>query len=511
MIKEIISSNINRFLNWKMIIVYAIYGVFCFYEKLKAINVGLNFFEYTSEVLCNQHHIVYFMVPVYFLSIMNFLTERSNFTMIRVKKYKNYFISKCISYFLIAFLFVFLALITLFIMGFGLSLKNEYAITLDYSMFYIGPNFIHIFTTPLILLLAQSLHMILGFTFLSIVSEAIYIFFNNRSVLLGILGVSFVFTVFSASGKLDINISPFLLNTYTSISNTPNFFIKTILTEIVVFAFLLFIVSKFWYKKIISFEIFKNLYINNWSMRKLLNKRFLLVVAMLLSIVNITLYLIADLTYFSDYISLQFIGYGYGYFNTLTFSALLITMCTPLFFQSYFLEEEIKNNSCFVKVRYGNRLTYLKHMLSSFFVFAVSYILLLFIIAFLECLIIGFTNGLLLNSENSGFFNMAFSDILLKALLLKCLELYMILLLSLAITIYIKRTAISFFVIISGYFLNIFDFSLNKYNPFGLSSTIRWGVESSNGISFLSAFSILCIANIILLTFLVLKGQKKII
>jgi len=494
-----------------MIVVYAIYGVFCFYEKLKAIKIGLNFFEYASEVLCNQHHIVYFMVPVFFLTIMNFLTEQSNFTMIRVKKYRNYFISKCITYFLISFLFVFLALTTLFIMGFGLSLQNEYAITLDYSMYYIGPNFKHIFTTPLMLILAQSLHLILGFTFLSIVSEAIYIFFNSRSVLLGILGVSFVFTVFSASGKLDINISPFLLNTYTSINNTPNFLIKTILTEIVVCVFLLFIVSKFWYKKIINFETFKNSYFNNWNIKKLLNKRFLLVVAMLLSIVNFTLYLIADLTYFSDYISLQLMGYGYGYFNTLTFSALIIIMCTPLFFQSYFLEEELINNSCFVKVRYGNRLTYLKQMLSSFFIFAVSYIFLLFTIALLEGLIISFTNGLLLNSENSGFFSMAFSAIILKALLLKCLELYMILLLSLAITIYIKKTAISFFLILIGYFLNIFDFSFNRYNPFGLSSIIRWGVESRNHISFLSAFSILCIVNIILLTFLALKGQKKII
>lgn len=186
-------------------------------------------------------------------------------------------------------------------------------------------------------------------------------------------------------------------------------------------------------------------------------------------------------------------------------------MCTPLFYQSYFLEEEFKNNSCFVKIRYPSRFAYLKQMLSSFLIFSIFYILFLFITVFLESIMISLISSLLLHSENSGLFSMAFSTDILKALFLKCLELYMVLLLSLTITIYTRKASISFLLIIGGYSLNIFGFTLNKYNPFGLSSTIRWGMETNYQFSFSSALFILCIANMILLTFLALKGQQKII
>lgn len=251
---------------------------------------------------------------------MNLLTEQSSFTMIRVEKYRNYFISKCISYLLISLLFVLCALITLSMVGLGLPLRNEYTETLNYPMI-IGSSLSDLYKTPLMLVLAQSLQLILGFTFLSIISEVIYIFFKNKTILLLALGTSYVFTVFHVSGKLDVDLSKFLISTYTTLRNTPNYFITTIVTEVIVVFFLLYIVSHFWHKKV-DFETFKDTLFDNWNMKNLLNKRFLLVSFILLTIVNITLYLNADLTNFSDFIYLPLSGYGYGYFNTLTFSAL---------------------------------------------------------------------------------------------------------------------------------------------------------------------------------------------
>lgn len=510
-IKEIIRSNIDRMLNWRLLGFFAVYGLFSFLFKISALQIGLNFFEYVSELFCNQHTIVYFLIPVYFLIVFNLLAETSNFVITRVGKFKNYFMSKCFSYLVISSIIVIGMLSILFIMGLGLPFINKYVLTLEYASNFIGPSFIHMFATPLSLILAQSVHMILGLTFLSIVLESIYIIFNNKNISLIVLGISYIFTIFSASGKLSTGLSPFLINTYTTLSNDQSFLIKTILIEILFFILLFFAISKYWYIKIAPFRYLAEHSIHNWSIKRLLHKKFIYTSSILLILVNISLYLTLDTTCFSDYIYVQFLGYGTGYFNVLFFSIFLIVMCTPLFFQSYFLQEELQNNCCFVKIRYNSKLAYLKQMLLTFFIFTTFYIILFSLVTFLVGLIIALKSGTLLSSGNYNFAGFDLLIIIGKAFLLKGLEIYMILLLSLTISIYTKKIGLAFFIPFIGYTINIFEFGFNKFNPFGISSIARWGITTDYNISFSHALLILCMANTILLIFLIFKGQKNII
>jgi len=272
-----------------------------------------------------------------------------------------------------------------------------------------------------------------------------------------------------------------------------------------------FAVSKFWYLKASDLKLLVNFLVNNLSIKKLISKKFIFIATILLVLANITLYLISNSVSPIDYIYVQFIGYGFGYFNILTFSTLLIVMCTPLFFQSYFLQEQLQNNYCFVKIRYGNRLAYLKQLLLTFMVFATLFIILFSAITFLGSFVVALKNGMSLNDVNNNFIGLDFWTVITKALLLKWLEIYMVLLLSLTISIYTKNTGLSFFIPLIGYLLNVINIKMNKYNPFGISSMIRWGVESDYNISFLNAVLILCMINIILITFLISKGQKRII
>lgn len=507
--KGIVSLNLNRFMNWKMLVFFAFYGMFGFLTKIAALNGKLNFFEYIAETLCNQHNIVYFVIPIYFLAVFNLLTEVSEFTLVRLCKFKNYFISKCSSYFIISLLTVLGILFLLLIMGLGLPFKNEYGITLEYADRYIGPAFDYIFTTPLHLIAVQTFHMILGLTFMSIVAEAIFIFAHNKGVLLLVLATSYIFTVFSASGKSGESF--FLMNTYVTLSNKPNFLTKSVLIEIFVTIILYLVVSKYWNKKIYGLKNLIALFFNNWNIKSLISKKFIYISTLLLVITNAALYALTNVTSLSDYIYLQFFGYGLGYLNIIPFTASIISMCTPLLFQSYFLQEQLQNNSCFVGIRYESRLAYLKHLLMTFLSFTTIYVILLGSVALIGGGVIGFKSGIILSAGNYNAGLTDFLSLVFKSLVLKWLEIYMLLLSSLSIYIYTKKVGLSFFVPVIGYIINIFDFGFNKFNPFGSSSISRWGVPSGYNVSFLFTLIILCIVNIFLVIFLIYKGPKRII
>lgn len=509
MIEGIVRLNLNRFLNWKMLVFFTFYGVFGFLTKMAALYGKLNYFEYIAETLCNQHNIIYFVIPIYFLAIFNLLTDVSELIMVRVCNFKNYFLSKCCSYFIISSLTMLGILILLFIMGLGLPFKNEYSITLEYTNKYIGPAFSHIFTTPLYLVGVQTVHMILGLTFISIIAESIFIFVHKKGVLLLVLGTSYIFTVFSASGIIEESF--FLMNTYITLSNMPYYLPKTILIEIAVSIMLYFAVSKYWNKKVYGLKNLMSYYFNHWNFKSLISKKFVFISILFLVITNAALYAFANVTSLSDYIYLQFSGYGLGYINIIPLIASIISMCTPLFFQSYFLQEQLQNNSCFVGIRYESRLIYLKHLLVTFLIFTTIYVILLGSVAVIGGGVIGFKNGIFLGAEsyNSGMKD--FLLILIKSMFLKWLEIYMILLISLSIFIYTKKVGLSFFVPVIGYLINIFDLGVNKFNPFGISSISRWGVPSEYSVSFLFTLIILCIVSISLVIFLIHKGQRRII
>lgn len=502
MIKGIIRSNFSGILNWKILLFYAFYVVFSFLTKIAALQNDLNFFEYVCETLCNQHNIVYFVMPIYFIVVFNLLTEVSDFTIVRVGKFKRYFISKCCSYLAISSFMVSGILFLLFIMGLGLPFENKYDITLKFSNHYIGPSFLDICATPLHLIVLQITHMIFGLTFISIIAEALFVFLRKKGILLLIFAIDYTFTVFSASGK--IGTSFLLINSYLTPSNIPYFFAKAFFIEAIGTIALLMIVCKYWHKKIYDFNSLF-LVLKNWNFKKLISKKFIYVSIILAILTNILLYTFAKATSLVDYIYLQLIGYGTGYFSILPFTALLITMCTPLFFQSYFLQEQFQNSSCFVKIRYKSKLTYMKQLLGIFLFFTIVYVIVLSIVSLAGGVIIGLESGI---TEYPDLINLL--PIMLKSMLLKCLEIYMILLFSLSIFIYTKKIGLSFFIPIAGYLTNIFNFNLNKFNPFGISSALRWMQPESN-ISFALALTILCTMNIILITFLVFRGQKRII
>ena len=506
-----IETNINRFINWKIFLFFFVYGNFVAISKNSALVFGLNIFEFYAEMIGSVHFIMYLLIPVFFLLVMNLLMEQNLFAIIRLGKYRNYFICKCITYFLLSAIFVFCLSIMIIIIGFGLPIRNEFVETLNNVNVFDASLYVEqIGNNPLIVCLLQTAYLIIGLTFLAIVLEVIAHFFS-RKIFFIVLGLNYVLSLFSINNRLDIDIAPFLISTYTILPIKFSDIIPTLISVLTVCVILLVIVSKFWHKKAISFHRFISICFGSWNIRNLIHWRFFAATFILITMVNIILLSRANISYFSEFIHFPLLGYGYGYFFILDFILLLVVMGLPVFFLSVFLEETFKNNSCFVRVRYSSRLLYMGEMLKNLAIFTLSYVVLLFVTTFIGSLVVATVGRLYLYSENYGFFSMVFSGINMQALILKYLEIYMTLLLTLSITLYVKKATISFIFIICGYMLNIISFNIIRYNPFGISSIMRWAINSNYDVSFGNAFLILCCSNLILVIYLTLYGKKYII
>lgn len=224
-----------------------------------------------------------------------------------------------------------------------------------------------------------------------------------------------------------------------------------------------------------SAKFFRWIFLHNYSIKKLLLIAGIVIIAdvlFLLSKGNIT---------GGDAAIILLEGYGCGYLDLMPFLFFIIINGIPLYFASLALDDQSIKTGSHVLVRCQSKTRFFLNTQASYIVFTLGYFLLHSLVLGLFCIALGLDLGY--SSYTEMIFNELFPyaskvlivcfSIVLRFLELVCFQSVIVLLQSIT-----NKLPVAFICMICGYFTLIFiPF---QYNPFGLSSILRWPLLNNN-------------------------------
>lgn len=201
-------------------------------------------------------------------------------------------------------------------------------------------------------------------------------------------------------------------------------------------------------------------------------------------------------------------GYGYGYLDLMRFLFFIIVNGIPLYFASLALDNQSLQTGAHVLIRCQSKSRFFAATQVSYILFILGYFLLHAVVGCLFVLIFGlqpecgtYTAELFteLFPQNSVAIIIGLS-IILRFLELICFQSLIVFLQSIT-----NKLSIAFICIMCGYLSLIFvPF---QYNPFGLSSTMRWTLLNDNMyFGFWVTAAIFCSITILVYLYMFKKG-----
>lgn len=201
-------------------------------------------------------------------------------------------------------------------------------------------------------------------------------------------------------------------------------------------------------------------------------------------------------------------GYGCGYLDLMPFLFFIIINGIPLYFASLALDDQSVKTGSHMLIRCQSKTRFFLNTQASYIVFIFGYFLLHILVLGLFCMICGLDLGYgsyteMISNEvfpHASKVLVACFSIVLRFLELVCFQSVIVLLQSIT-----NKLSVAFVCVICGYFTLIFiPF---QYNPFGLSSVLRWPLLNTNiYISFGIVAAIFVIVIISVYVYMLKKG-----
>lgn len=503
MIVHVITNNLNRLYTKKILFIALVFSIYSALLKRKVSTLDISYWEYIIYAMTDHYYILYFMIICYIFLLFRLFNEDEEIIWIRSGTFIKYFISQMISILVISTMFVFLHLLIVLIIGYGLRADNLFTnLNIDLNTFVVG-GFSEYFSTPLIAISITILHMIFGFTFLGTLFLFLRQFLNTKFVILSII---FLYFLMLLSIRSDVDsLLPFIfINNYIILHHAfavlDHQYYTAILIELVLIGCMCITVKKYWHKKLTLNTIihYKNCVMDKWNFSMLFSKKNMILIVTLSVLIVLSIIFKYDNITFYDMLILQFYGHGTGYFDLMDFISLVIYNGIPIYLLSHFLEKERTDRSSLVTIRLKYMKSWLASIMRSTIVFILMYVLLTIVIT----IIISWLLGLPFNDydytyklfEEFGVKKVNSSYLFAIIISSKVFELFFSFLVIFMLFCFTNNATLGFVLLQILNSLSLLDVSIVKYNPIGLSSLGRMSEFTGiQGISYSSSISILLI------------------
>lgn len=237
-----------------------------------------------------------------------------------------------------------------------------------------------------------------------------------------------------------------------------------------------------------SAKFFRWTFLHSYS-----SKKMLLIAGIIIIIDMLFLISKGDITA-GDSVVILLEGYGCGYLNLIPFLFFVVVNGIPLYFASLALDNQSLKTGSHVLIRCRSKAGFFLNTQFAYIIFTLGYFLLHILALILFCMTFG------LDLNYGSYTAMIFNELFPRSqkILIVCLSLvlrFLELLCFQSIIVFLQsitnKLSLVFVCVICGYFALIFvPF---KYNPFGLSSILRWPLLNANiYISFGISVAVFC-------------------
>lgn len=485
---------------WKKI--FAVFLVCLIFSIGNRSGTDLTYEQHILSAATDHYYMTYFLLPMVLFCCYTFIEDDAEIVISRFGSYFSYFTRKWMGTGLVAGSIVLSQSIAILLSGIGLVWNNTWLLhkgALETDLFSVLCRF---FSAP-----AEALFAVLIFEFMGIwIVSGISMWichFTGQKWTVRILVVLYVFSALwikiSAVQHLPLTGLNHLLILHHNFT-TPWRFWVTVSTVVLLILILLLTVRLFWRNKFRDISI-KRHGIRNYYLRQLFTKKNIII--LLAVVTGITLYKGLQNPFVSsgeEWVYFLFLGHGAGYFQIFPFLELLITGGTPLYLLAAFIEKAVSGQSLFIPIRLKNRRELMAAIIRIGICFILFYSALWGTAGLLSC----FGFGYALTKESV--------QVLINAVFMKGLDIFLQYLLMIVLYIFTKQVTVGFLALVGANFLCILPQNISAFLPFGLSSMARISILSSYpGIEAVVADSVFLTGILLLLCWLLLTGQKRLL
>lgn len=497
MIKSIVKVNLDKFTSNKLIVVALVFIIYSIQIKKTALSQSVSYWEYFILTLGDHYYSLFFLILSFIFLIFNVFKEDSELVWIRSDSYLRYFLSNIFSMLCISGTIVMLHVLIAAIMGYGLSLDNNFT-GISNDQRHIINYFTPYFSSPIEASLGIIFYMIFGLTFLGIVFLFLKHFFKNIVVVF-CLAIIYVLTVLSIKSDVDLLLPYIFINNYIILHHSfvvlEEKFYHLLIAGGIVISCIVLMIKNYWNYSISNFKK-TSLFFDKWNLNNLLSYKNLVLLTSLITFMSLstTLKVNEEIT-FIDLILLQFYGHGTSYFYYLDFLKMVVYNGVPIYLLCYFIERESVQKSSLLLIRLEYKKVWLHSLMRSSFIYLLSYVGVTIIFLLMLSLFLGLPlNGVDYIQETYNIYNVNSYSVIFITIALKVLELFFYFLSILFLYSLSKNMTLSFLSISFGYMLCVLNITVVKYIPFGISSLSRIKEYFGDGLSYSTSLVLLTLS-----------------
>ncbi|ALS74079.1 hypothetical protein AUC31_01890 [Planococcus rifietoensis] len=169
-------TDIRRFISWPLFL--AIGGIFLLTFSERQLTED-SYELFLLRMVSEQYYLLFFMLPLYLLSIYVNLEPGLPNVVIRFKTFSSYFFTRSFAILFNTGLFVSVHVLVICLLGLGLSSQNLFMVSDTTSNILLNEYAKH-FDTPLSAIFVSVLFMLAGLSFLSFLMQTFHHFFGKR-------------------------------------------------------------------------------------------------------------------------------------------------------------------------------------------------------------------------------------------------------------------------------------------------------------------------------------------
>lgn len=464
------------------------------------VNHELSYEQHILSAVSDHYYLTYFMLPMVLLTCFSFLEDDEMPVILRFQSYHGYFLRKWFGAGIIALLLAIIQTAAILLSGIGLSLGNQWGLTVgatEAELFLMLQQF---FSTPVQAFIIFTFYQFIGSWLISGICLWIGHFAGRKwsvRMIVVLYIISAVWIKVPAIQSLPLTSFNHLLVLHHNLGIPYRFEVTGV--TLLLLALIIIVSIQFLWRGLPHLHL-QGRGIATYYFHELMTRRSLLPLCGV--VLGFTLYkgLGYSMGSSTEWIYTLFSGHGTGYFQVLPFLELLITGGTPLYLLAAFVEHRVSGQSIFISVRAKNRKNLMTGILSVSAKFVGVYVLFWLAGGLLGTFFVG--DGI----EKSVF------NVLLYAVLMKYFDVFFQFLVMLCVYLFTKKVSIGFLVVLAGNMLCVLPGHGMAWFPFGLSSLMRISfTDSGIGISAAAALCIEISLVILLMVWMFAFGYKKIL
>jgi len=389
--------------------------------------------------------------------------------------------------------------------GIGLRMENRFY---KGTELFLG-EFTEIFSTPFAAGLTVATYMVVGLTFIGVISMALNRYFSRKVTFVSLM-IMYAFMFLWMKVPLFHKVPILFMNQYFVFHhNWENryFLVSHIMVMIIVLWGLRHVIRKYGVATLQFNGFSKKGLIFYYARTILSEKNMIKMGSILLLIVTYKIFSLQSMQgiTFNDFILLFFYGLGSGGFHPIAFMEMLIINCMPIYFISIFFQQLEGNQQFEIMIRMQSKLRWLQAIFINVSFLLIIYSLMLF-------LILG-TVGLLLRlqiNEFSMFEHEAISSVklLLQIVLLKILDISFQTALFCVLWLWNRKPVVAFFAIFVLQFLTFIPATV--YLPVVLSNMSNSVLlVDDGGLEVLTSIIVASLLSALLALYIRINGYKK--